>query len=393
MDRNNLASLNRTYSQLGSFKMLMAPVLLPLLFLLLLPGSAAAKMVKTGLRGEIHSTKASVIVLNERTPRMMHTFHKILRALPEDKGALVVTGMRFPHKPFIYDWPTDIKARFVSGQFKILLADSDSFWARDFFPQVTLGKDGKKRFVSFTYLPEQYREADRLSYTIARRFGLDHYRSPLNGEWGNIMVDDRGTLFATTKWLSRNKAYTKSQVEEELKQALGAKKVVWVPKMNERRRQPTHHVDMMGKLVWKRDPATGKKEKLVAVVGESTLKKTGAPLDWLARRFTKDGRHVYRLKNADFDHELGVYPYVNSQLIGRRALVPQFGDPTLKRGACADEDFQKNTQRLELDQRAVELFKSLGYEVHQIPVRDLLRNHAGAVHCLTSQLSHEVPAF
>ena len=193
----------------------------------------------------------------------------------------------------------------------------------------------------------------------------DHLDFVLEG--GSIESDGKGTVFTTTCCLMaphRNQPLTQAQIEDRLKQHLGAERVVWI-----------NHGSLIG------DDTDGHIDTLVRICPDDTLLYIGADTDHpdlltmeeeLRTLRTLDGR-PYRLLRLplprpiyDGDDRLPA-TYANYLVINSAVLVPTYAQPDLDAEAL-------RTIALAYPDR----------EIVPIDCRPVIRQH-GSLHCCTMQ--------
>ena len=186
-------------------------------------------------------------------------------------------------------------------------------------------------------------------------------------EGGSIESDGQGTIFTTACCLlapHRNQPLTQQQIEDRLKQWLGAERVVWL-----------QHGSLIG------DDTDGHIDTLVRICPHDTLLYTGADTDHpdlllmeqeLQSLRTLDGR-PYRLLRLplprpiyDGDDRLPA-TYANYLVINGAVLVPTYGQPDL------DSEALRIIHEAYPDREAV-----------AIDCRTIVRQH-GSLHCCTMQ--------
>ena len=186
-------------------------------------------------------------------------------------------------------------------------------------------------------------------------------------EGGSIESDGRGTIFTTRCCLMaphRNQPLTQQQIEERLKQFLGAERVVWL-----------EHGSLIG------DDTDGHIDTLVRICPDDTLLYTGGDgdhpdLDDMERELqalrTQD-RQPYRLLKLPLprpiydDGDRLPATYANYLVVNGAVLVPTYNQP-------------------DLDQEAMRVV-GLAYpdrEIVGIDCRPVIRQH-GSLHCCTMQ--------
>ncbi len=193
----------------------------------------------------------------------------------------------------------------------------------------------------------------------------DHLDFVLEG--GSIESDGKGTVFTTTCCLMaphRNQPLTQAQIEDRLKQYLGAERIVWI-----------NHGSLIG------DDTDGHIDTLVRICPDDTLLYIGADTDHpdllameeeLRTLRTLDGR-PYRLLRLplprpiyDGDDRLPA-TYANYLVINGAVLVPTYAQPDLDAEAL-------RTIALAYPDR----------EIVPIDCRPVIRQH-GSLHCCTMQ--------
>ena len=193
----------------------------------------------------------------------------------------------------------------------------------------------------------------------------DHLDFVLEG--GSIESDGKGTVFTTTCCLMaphRNQPLTQAQIEDRLKQHLGAERVVWI-----------NHGSLIG------DDTDGHIDTLVRICPDDTLLYIGGDADHpdllameeeLRTLRTLDGR-PYRLLRLplprpihDGDDRLPA-TYANYLVINGAVLVPTYAQPDLDAEAL-------RTIALAYPDR----------EIVPIDCRPVIRQH-GSLHCCTMQ--------
>ena len=193
----------------------------------------------------------------------------------------------------------------------------------------------------------------------------DHLDFVLEG--GSIESDGKGTVFTTTCCLMaphRNQPLTQAQIEDRLKQYLGAERIVWI-----------NHGSLIG------DDTDGHIDTLVRICPDDTLLYIGADADHpdlhameeeLRTLRTIDGR-PYRLLQLplprpiyDGDDRLPA-TYANYLVINGAVLVPTYAQPDLDAEAL-------RTIALAYPDR----------DIVPIDCRPVIRQH-GSLHCCTMQ--------
>ena len=251
---------------------------------------------------------------------------------------------------------------------------SNDTWARDHGFITVEEFDGTKVLLDFQFNGWGQKFAAELDNQINRHLyeqGLveGRYESHLDFvlEGGSIESDGRGTIFTTRCCLMaphRNQPLTQQQIDERLKQYLGAERVVWL-----------EHGSLIG------DDTDGHIDTLVRICPDDTIIYTGGDgghpdLDDMERELqtlrTLDGQ-PYRLLKLPLprpiydDGDRLPATYANYLVVNGAVLVPTYNQP-------------------DLDQEAMRVV-GLAYpdrEIVGIDCRPVIRQH-GSLHCCTMQ--------
>lgn len=112
-------------------------------------------------------------------------------------------------------------------------------WMRDIGPTFLLGEDGGLGVADWVFNGwgaqewAQWDKDSKVAEEIAGLAGARRFASRMVNEGGGIHVDGEGTVLITeTVQLDpgRNRDWTKEQVEQELRDFLGVRKVIWLPR-------------------------------------------------------------------------------------------------------------------------------------------------------------------
>jgi agmatine deiminase len=183
-----------------------------------------------------------------------------------------------PHQACLMEWPTTTRKEFWASQFEQAKADYaevaraiaafepvvmvcepgasaevhdrcgagiepleipiDDSWMRDNGPIFVVDGRGGVALVHFRfnswgekYLP--YDKDAEVPRHIASHLGMRRYEAPFVLEGGSIFVDGEGTLITTEQCLlnpNRNPTMTREQIEDGLRDYLGVKEIIWLPK-------------------------------------------------------------------------------------------------------------------------------------------------------------------
>lgn len=250
---------------------------------------------------------------------------------------------------------------------------SNDTWARD-HGFITVEESDGTSLLDFQFNGWGQKFAAELDNQINRQLyeqGLveGRYESHLDFvlEGGSIESDGRGTIFTTRCCLMaphRNQPLTQQQIDERLKQYLGAERVVWL-----------EHGSLIG------DDTDGHIDTLVRICPDNTILYTGGDgdhpdLDAMERELqtlrTLDGQ-PYRLLKLPLprpiydDGDRLPATYANYLVVNGAVLVPTYNQP-------------------DLDQEAMRVV-GLAYpdrEIVGIDCRPVIRQH-GSLHCCTMQ--------
>mgnify|MGYP001327256672 CR=1 FL=1 len=131
-----------------------------------------------------------------------------------------------------------IAKKYLSSEISTLICNLDDSWIRDngatFVVNTASGKLGAIdwRFNGWGSLAfEDYQNDDLVASFMAKQAQAEIIRSKMVNEGGGIHVNGNGVLMVTeTVQLGqeRNPDWTKSEVEQELKESLGVEEIVWI---------------------------------------------------------------------------------------------------------------------------------------------------------------------
>lgn len=124
---------------------------------------------------------------------------------------------------------------------EILKVSYNDAWARDNMP-IFVKNEKRIRAVDFRFnawgglvdgLYKNWKDDDKLSSVVAKKLHLSsYYLQDFVLEGGSIATDGEGTLITTEACLlskGRNPTYTKTEIEETLKENLGVETIIWLP--------------------------------------------------------------------------------------------------------------------------------------------------------------------
>src|SRR3954447_3753687 len=128
----------------------------------------------------------------------------------------------------------------LSPAIRLVEISTDDAWLRDTGPTFVLDRKGDRRGVDWRFnawggfdggLYSPWERDDRVAAKVLEIEGADRYRAPFVLEGGAIHVDGEGTVLATEETLlnpNRNPDLSREQVEQGLRDYLGAEKVLWL---------------------------------------------------------------------------------------------------------------------------------------------------------------------
>jgi agmatine deiminase len=128
----------------------------------------------------------------------------------------------------------------LSPSIRVVEMATDDAWMRDTGPTFVTDQSGGVRGVDWhfnawggldggLYFP--WDRDDRVARKVLEIEGADRYRAPIVLEGGSIHVDGQGTVLTTEECLlaaNRNPALSREQIEQTLRDYLGAEKVIWL---------------------------------------------------------------------------------------------------------------------------------------------------------------------
>lgn len=254
----------------------------------------------------------------------------------------------------------------------------DDIWMRDIGANFVVDDKGALGAVDFNFNgwgdKQQHAKDAKLAARVASIAQADYLRSELVGEGGAIEVDGHGTgIMTESSWINdnRNPEWSKAEVEQELKERLGLRKIIWLPGIKGKDITDSH-VDFYARFI--------KPGVVIANLDNDPAsydyKVTRAHLDILNRATDADGRQLqvhtvspplnprqskFSKNNPDF-----AAGYINYFVINGAVIAPEFGD----RAA---------------DARAFSLLSGLYPDraVVQLNI-DAISAGGGGIHCVTS---------
>ncbi len=290
----------------------------------------------------------------------------------------------------------------LTKRLHIFEVESDDAWARDVAPTFVVDNSDNVRGINWSFnawggevdgLYADWALDDKVAIAFCSKQGFDYYdAAPFVLEGGSIHSDGEGTVLVTESCLlskGRNPDLSKEQIEDKLKEYLGARKVLWLPSgiYND---ETNEHVDNVcafirpGEVVlaWtdnKNDPQYAMSEADFEYL-QSVTDAMGRPIkvhklpipDHPVLVNEKDLSNYEFEEGEDF-REVGerlAASYVNFYFVNGAALVPQFGG-----------------ENKASDKRALDILKGIcpDRDIIGIDARPILLG-GGNIHCITQQI-------
>lgn len=320
-----------------------------------------------------------------------NTFTLLARAIAESEKVWMLAGEdTYEVVRNIFKEDTNIE---------VLCIETDDAWARDVGPTCVVNTNGKVRGIDWKFnawggefdgLYASWDKDDAAAEQICEKLDMECYDAKhFVLEGGSIHSDGEGTVLVTEACLlseGRNPKLTKEEIEEQLKQYLGAKKIIWLPS-GIYQDETNEHVDNVCAftgpaevvLAWTED-----KDDPQWAMSKASLEVLQKETDAKGREFkvhkllipkqpvciTQEELDGFIFEEGEDMREAGerlAASYVNFYIANGSVLVPQFGD--------------------EHDALAVELLTKLfsTRKIVPIPARAIIVG-GGNIHCITQQI-------
>lgn len=284
----------------------------------------------------------------------------------------------------------------------VFLGETDDAWARDVAPTFLVNGKGERRCVNWEFnawggtyngLYPSWEKDNRFARLFAEWHSTPCYdASPFVLEGGSIHSDGEGTILATEECLlspGRNPELSKEEIEGQLLEYLGGKKVIWIPR-GIYGDETDEHVDNVcaflrpGEVVlaWtdnKNDPQYPLSLESLKALEEARdamgrkIKVHKLPIPDVPVCITEEDLKGYVFEPGEDVREAGerlAASYVNFYFSNGAVILPAFGG-----------------ENRDSDRRAAEILKKLCPErkVVPVPARDILLG-GGNIHCITQQI-------
>ncbi|MBR4781695.1 MAG: agmatine deiminase [Lachnospiraceae bacterium] len=321
-------------------------------------------------------------------------FKKIITAIAESEEVFVAASER--------SYENAVSELSHIENVHVFKAETDDAWARDIAPTFVKNDAGIVRAVNWSFnawggeyngLYPSWDKDDAFALLFAKKEGYKTYdASPFVLEGGSIHSDGEGTVLVTEECLlspGRNPDLSREDIEEKLRQYLGAEKIIWLPNgiYND---ETDGHVDNICAFIRPGEVVLGwtddESDPQYALSFED-LKVLENETDAKGRKITVHKlpipeKHVfigeedllgYEFEEGEDEREVGerlAASYVNFYFSNNAVILPAFG------GENADSD-----------REAVKIMERLCPErkIVQIPARDILLG-GGNIHCITQQI-------
>lgn len=287
------------------------------------------------------------------------------------------------------------------GNISVHVVRTDDAWARDTGPTCVINDDGIVRGIDWTFnawggdfdgLYAHYENDDLVAQNVCEILNIDFYNArPFVLEGGSIHSDGEGTVLVTEACLlskGRNPDLSKTEIEERLKQYLGAEKIIWLPRGIDGD-ETNEHVDNVCAFVKPGEVVlawTDDQDDMQWIPSNESLKVLENETDARGRRFivhklpipkkpvciTAEEISSMTFEEGEDTREPGerlAASYVNFYISNDGIILPQFGDDN--------------------DVVAVNILKELFPErkVYPIPARPIIVG-GGNIHCITQQIPY-----
>ncbi len=197
---------------------------------------------------------------------------------------------------------------------------------------------------------------ENLPTNLANAWGLLSYQRPWIFDGGNLLVDSYGTLFCTDGLYTNNPAMPRAQIDQELEQYMGIRKIVALRRQHD---DYWGHIDMQAKLL---DDSTF----VVSSVTPSHLGYDSLELNYLyLDTLTAPNGQPYRIRRLP--HAENWKTYANALILNDRVIVPTYNHPN--------------------DSMALQIYRELmpNHTVRSVNCNKIIA-WEGALHCITMQL-------
>lgn len=348
--------------------------------------------------GEFEPHRGCVMIWPVRPGSWPHGAKEAQRTFAEIAGAIAQSE----HVWMLADpeHAAAVRQRFSGNpEIEVLEIATDDAWARDVGPTCVVNRTGAVRGIDWQFnawggtydgLYVHWEQDNLAAPRICQALGLGCYDAQhFVLEGGAVHSDGEGTLLVTEACLlspGRNPHMSRTEIEDTLKQYLGAKKVIWLPG-GIYQDETNEHVDNMcafvrpGEVVlaWTEDRDDPQWEKSSAALKVLEGERDAAGRQLIVHRLpipkkpvciTQEELTGFQFEEGEDVRSAGerlAASYVNFYISNGAVLIPQFGD--------------------ENDRQAVEILGRLFPERRMIPIyaRPVIVG-GGNIHCITQQI-------
>lgn len=251
--------------------------------------------------------------------------------------------------------------------------DLDDSWMRDIGPNfLKKGDELAASVFQFNAWGRKYpkfRKDAAVGNRMAEAMGIRSFTSPIFMEGGGVFTDGEGTLLTTEQCIlneNRNPGLSRDEAEQELCNALGVEKVIWLPG-DPWDDETDGHVDGLacfirpGVVMVEADPDP--KSERHAILEKNAQALQGATD---ARGRTLKIHRIEEAREIDPIGDRFCSSYINFYIANGGIIMPEYGIPS--------------------DQRARQVVESCfpDHEVVQVDVKGIATG-GGGIHCITQQ--------
>jgi len=193
-----------------------------------------------------------------------------------------------------------------------VVANSDSYWTRDYGPWFIFDSSGEMKIVDFNYNRPRPND-NAIPVAIANHLGIPYYTMNITHTGGNIMSDGNGMAASTTLVQTENSSLTTAQINQRMNDYLGVSDYQLYQDPNG---DYIQHIDCFAKLldvdkvIIRSVPSSHSQYSQIEAVVASFASKTsswGTPY------------RIYRVYTPNNE------PYSNAFILNKKILVPQMG--------------------------------------------------------------------
>ena len=269
-----------------------------------------------------------------------------------------------------------LAAKLCGDRVKLIDADLNDLWIRDTGPTFVFDKRGNLGAVDLNFNgwgeKQSYESDAAVAELIAETAEAEHLVTEVVGEGGGIEVDGEGTAIITESCFlndNRNPDLDKADVEAELKQLLGLRKIIWLPGVRDKD-ITDGHTDFYARFARPGVVVAGLEmdpQSFDFEVTRKHLELLRASTDAQNRKlevFTLESPRKVRRELQTEDFAAG---YINFYVVNGAVIAPQFGDD------AADAKCKELLIRLFPKRKIVQLNI------------DAIAAGGGGIHCATQQ--------